>query len=247
MKEVVISDTVKGIVKASDIVNKLKKVENRYESSKKQVNNLYKDLDSVRTSIFKTNEKKILWIETGNYKTKDLFKLIQESNNANYKVGIKTSELIKNINENSIALSEMTGDLAMLTGLSFKKISETTEELDKLSNKLKKGINGVGGNSNNIERVILSQINRVKEEKRKQEKYDYNFRVINDNLKELQKQVKDYKKEIDRKNKEIKRLFQSSSEDHFIKVLKRQKKMINLLFLISFILISIQIITIFYI
>ncbi|OSY88536.1 hypothetical protein WH52_07250 [Tenacibaculum holothuriorum] len=228
MKDIVISDTAKGIVSAGKIVNSLEKLDQRIEQSKSQAKNLFKDLDKSSTSIHKTEEKLF-----GGYKTKDLFNLIRDNHKTDVKTTRIVNNLIRNNNDNIKDISKMIGALAMLSGLSFEKLSENTTELEEISNQLKNGLDHSSDNSKNLKRVIISQIDRVKEEKKKQEKNDYNIGVLNDNFKELQVDFIEYKKNNEKKLKEIRQLYQTSSEDHFIKTLKRQKILIYCLFFLS--------------
>lgn len=237
MKDIIISDTATGIVSAGKIVNRLNKLDERIELSKSQAKNLFKDLDISSNSIEKT-EKKFF----GGYKTKDLFDLIIDNHNTDVKTTKIVNNLIKNNNENIKDISKMIGSLAMLSGLSFEKLSENTTELEEISNQLKNGIDHSSDNSKNLKRVIISQIDRVKEEKKKQEKNDYNIGVLNENFRELQIDFKEYRKGTEKKIKEIKGLYQTSSEDHFIKTLKRQKIMIYTLFILFALSFTFQII-----
>ncbi|MCG8732589.1 hypothetical protein G1K46_06170 [Tenacibaculum finnmarkense] len=256
MKEVRISETANGIVKVGSVVNKITDVNNRYELSKEKSENLLNDLQQTTTSIASTTTNFF-----GNYRKDDLFDLIQESHNSTLKTTIITNELIQNNNENTKVLSEMISFLAMLSATSFQKISETSSELEAITEELEKGVGKIGGNSTNINRVVISQIKKVKEEKQKQEDIDYNFGALNENFKELNVKLQDYKEsslkelkelkelyEISSKElnvkfqdykesslkelKELKELYETSSEDHFIKTLKRQKTMIYVLFLL---------------
>lgn len=237
MKDIIISDTATGIVSAGKIVNRLNKLDERIELSKSQAKNLFKDLDISSNSIEKT-EKKFF----RGYKTKDLFDLIIDNHNTDVKTTKIVNNLIKNNNENIKDISKMIGSLAMLSGLSFEKLSENTTELEEISNQLKNGIDHSSDNSKNLKRVIISQIDRVKEEKKKQEKNDYNIGVLNENFRELQIDFKEYRKGTEKKIKEIKGLYQTSSEDHFIKTLKRQKIMIYTLFILFALSFTFQII-----
>jgi len=236
MKDITISDTAKGIVSAGKIINNLNRLDERLELSKNQAKNLFKDLDSSSNSILNTEEKFF-----GGYKTRDLFNLINENHNTDVKTTRIINNLIKNNNENIKDMSKMISSLAMLSGLSFEKLSESTTELEEISNQLKNGVNNSSDNSKNLNRVIISQIERVKEEKRKQERNDYNFGVLNGNLKELQIELNNYSEDTNRKVKELKSLYHSSSEDHFIKIFKRQKKMIYILFFITITSIVLQV------
>lgn len=235
MKEVDVSETTGGIVKAGAVINKIKEVDRRYELSKMKSENLLNDLNETSNIINNTDTN--FW---GNYRKDDLFSLIRESHNSTLKTTKITSDLITNSNENSKILSEMIGALAMLSGLSFEKISENSTELEEITKELEKGVDGVDDNSTNIKRVVVSQINRVKEENKKQEKIDYNFGVLNENFKELQIEFKEYREVNEKKIKEVKKLYQTSSEDHFIKRLKKQKTMIYILFFLVIISLVIQ-------
>jgi len=181
MKGVIILPTANEIVKIGTVINKIKKVDRRYELSKTKSESLLNDLEKTTTSIESTSTN--FW---GNYRKEDLFYLIQESHNSTLKTTKITNELIQNSNENTKALSEMIGILAIFSGLSFQKISETSSELEAITEELEKGVDKIDGNSTNINRAVISQIKKIKEEKQKQEDVDYKFHVLEDELTELQ-------------------------------------------------------------
>lgn len=237
MKEIVISDTATGVVSAREIVSNLNKLEERIESSKAIAKNLFKSLDNSSNAIRSTDSGFF-----GGYSTKDLYHLISDNHKSDVETTRVVNNLIKNNNENIKDMSKMIASLAMLSGLSFEKLSENTTELEEISSHLKKGVDNSSNNSKNLTRVIVSQIERVKEEKKKQEKIDYNFGILNSNFKELQVDFKEHKKDTEKKIKEVKKLYQTSSEDHFIKILKRQKTMIYVLFFLFVLSITLQII-----
>lgn len=221
MKEIRISKTAKGVVKASVVVSNLQKINERYELSKDKANSLFKDLDNTHTKIAKTDSRFF-----GGYNTSKLYCLISESHEANLITSKNIYDLISYNNENAKELSEMIKTLAMLSGLSFEKIAENSSELDEISKELESSTNNTEDNSTNIKRVVILQLNKVKEEKKRQENIDYNFGILNENFKELQKELQKLKTS----HKEIKNLYNTTSEKHFLKVLKKQKKMIYLLF-----------------
>ena len=225
MKDILISETATSIVSAGKIVDNLNKLEERIQLSKSHAKTLFKDLDNSSNSIENTDEKFF-----GGYKTKDLFILIQDNHKTDVKTTRVVNNLIKNNNKNIEDIARMIGSLAMLSGLSFEKLSENTTELEEISNQLKSESNNSNDTSKNLKRVIISQIDRVKEEKKKQDKIDYNIGILNENLKELQQEFTILKKVNNEQTKEIKNLFHSTSEEHFIKKLKWQKKCIYFLF-----------------
>jgi len=237
MKEVLISDTATGVVSAGQIVSNLNKLEERIESSKAIAKNLFNSLDNS-SNVIESTDKRFF----GGYSTTDLYELIRDNHKSDVKTTEVVNKLIKNNNENIKDMSKMIASLAMLSGLSFEKLSENTTELEEISNHLKKGVDNSSKNSENLTRVIVSQIDRVKEEKKKQEKIDYNFGVLNNNFKELQIEFNEYNKVNDKKIKEVKKLYQVSSEDHFIKILKRQKVMIYVLSFLVILSIGFQIV-----
>jgi DNA repair exonuclease SbcCD ATPase subunit len=223
MKEVIISETANGIVRASVVINKIKEVGKRYELSKTKSQNLLNDLNTTTTSIANTETN--FW---GNYRKDDLFSLIRESHDSNLKTTKITNELIQNSNANSKDLSEMISALAMLSGLSFEKIAETSSELEEITKQLEQGVDNVGDNSNNIKRVVISQISRVKEERRKQERIDYNFGVLNNNFKELQLEFNEYKVGSEKELKEEKK--KQEKKDYNFEVLKNDFNKLQLEF-----------------
>ena len=237
MKEVLISDTATGVVSAGQIVSNLNNLEERIESSKAIAKNLFNSLDNS-SNVIESTDKRFF----GGYSTTDLYELIRDNHKSDVKTTEVVNKLIKNNNENIKDMSKMIASLAMLSGLSFEKLSENTTELEEISNHLKKGVDNSSKNSENLTRVIVSQIDRVKEEKKKQEKIDYNFGVLNNNFKELQIEFNEYNKVNDKKIKEVKKLYQVSSEDHFIKILKRQKVMIYVLSFLVILSIGFQIV-----
>lgn len=236
MKKIVISDTATGVVSAKRIVSNLNKLEERIESSKVIAENLFKSLDGS-SNIIKSTDSRFF----GGYSTKDLYNLIIDNHKSDVTTTKVINNLIKNNNENIKDMSKMIASLAMLSGMSFEQLSENTTELEGISSHLKKGVDNSSNNSKNLTRVIVSQIERVKEEKKKQEKIDYNFGILNSNFKELQVEFNEYNKINDKKIKEVKKLYQSTSEDHFIKILKRQKTMIYVLFFLFILSVTFQI------
>lgn len=244
MKEVIISETAKSVVEAKTIINKIESVNKRYEASNQKAKKLYTELNKTKTSISKTESA---WYKLGTgYNSTDLYNLIQESHEASLITTKNIYELIKNNNENSKQLSEMVSALAMLSGLSFKRVSENTAQLEELANSLESSEDNTGSNSIHIKRVVLSQINKVKEDKKRQEEIDYNIGILNENIKELEGKINDVTKEFKANIKQLNLLFSSSSEEHFLRVLKKNKILIkfilylNVLFVLLFLFLFYQ-------
>lgn len=70
----------------------------------------------------------------------------------------------------------------MLSGLSFEKIRETTAELEDIASQIEKSSSGTKVQGLQIIRIILSQIEKFKEEKRRADRIQSNFDVIDESI-----------------------------------------------------------------
>ncbi|WP_296623213.1 hypothetical protein [Marivirga sp.] len=224
MKEVNISDNVTKIVDAKKIIDKVTLVNDRYETSKARTKYLLSHINSAKNSIDKVyrGEKGNSW---GSLDKDALLDLIKDVNNASSKSISSISELIINNNENSKLLAEMITALAMLSGLSFEKISETTAELEEIASQINDSTSGNEEQGKQIKRIVVSQIEKIKEEKKRADRIEYNFSVINENLRGFEKGFKFKNDGINNKIEEI--------ESGLVKTIKSQKYKISLLYVFS--------------
>ncbi|RXP63502.1 hypothetical protein EC396_01470 [Lutibacter sp. HS1-25] len=232
MKEVEISENVTSIVDAKKIIDKITLVNNRYEESNRNAKSLLSNINRAQSSIEEVcnGKKGRSW---GSLDKQALLDLIKEDNNATSKSISSISKLITNNNENSKLLAEMVGALAMLSGLSFEKISETSAELEGIINQIKESSNGNEVQGNHIKRIVISQIEKTVEERKRADKIEYNFGIINDNIREIDKKLKLEKIATSNKIENIETLINVISEKKNEKTLSNQKKKINLLIIFS--------------
>lgn len=233
MEEVVISENVTGIVNAKKIIDKISLINDRYDQSVQNTKNLLSNLNIAQNSIeaVYNKDKGRNWV--GGIQKQALLDLINEGNGATSKSISSISHLIQNNNENSKLLSEMVSALAMLSGLSFEKISETTAELEEIVNQINESSSGNAVQGKQIKRIIVSQIVKIKEEKKRANDVEFNFSIINENIKKIDEKLKLEKSETYNKFEKIEKLVNITSEKHFAKTLSHQKKKINLLTIFS--------------
>jgi hypothetical protein len=195
MKEVEISGNVTSVIDAKTIIDKITLVNERYEESNKNTKYLLSNIDRARNSIndVYSGKKGRSW---GSLDKDALLDLIKDVNNASSKSISSVSKLITNNNENSKLLAEMVGALAMLSGLSFEKISETSAELEAIVNQINQSSNGNEVQGNHINRIIVSQIKKTVEERKRADRIEYNFGVINENIKEIDQKLNVEKNKI---------------------------------------------------
>ncbi|TDE44396.1 hypothetical protein E0I26_08475 [Flavobacterium rhamnosiphilum] len=251
MKEVYISESVTSIVNAKKIIDSISVINNKIEESKKTAENLIENINQSSNLLQKAKNDNSITRKVFKWSTETLFSFIIESNNATHSSVSSISKLIQNNNDNSKLLAEMIGKLAMLSGLSFEKNSETTAQLEEMAKNFEQNSSGNTEQARQIKRVILAHINKIKEEKNKADRIEFNFGIINDNLKELNKNLNAINIENDKKialiqeslnaklnvnnienNKEIvliPELLNSKSEEHFVKIQNKQRKLINYL------------------
>lgn len=200
MKDISISDNVNNVVQAKKIIDKLVNIDNRLELSNNKSNELLvKIKDSNDKSIaLKEDKNKGGLITT--YSTGKLYDLILQNSNASLSSSILISDLLISNNQNIKDLSEMINTLAMLSGLSFEKISETSAELDEMIRQLYESSNNNFKNSSQTKDIIISQIERARDEKKRWDNIEYNLAIINENIKTLEdsylKEINDLKSNI---------------------------------------------------
>lgn len=227
MEEINISQNITSIVDAKKIIEAISSMNNRYETSKKEAENLILDLSDSSSQIQKANDDTSIARRIGGFSSETLLNLITGSSNAAQTSVTSISKLIKNTNENTKILAELIGKLAMLSGLSFEKISQTTAELEVLANNLVASSGGDSEQASQIKRIILAHINKIKEDKNKSDKIEFNFKIIDNKLIELTDKLNITSLENENKIKLIHNLLNSKSEEDFVKILKKQKKIIN--------------------
>jgi hypothetical protein len=227
MKEVIISQNATSLVEAKKIIDSISVINNKYEESKKTATNLISSVNDSSKLIQKAKDDSSITRKVFGFSSESLLELIYESNNAMHSSVSSISKLIQNNNDNSKLLAEMISKLAMLSGLSFEKISETTEQLEEMAKNFEQNSSGNTEQAGQIKRVILAHINKIKEEKNKADRIEFNFGVINDNLKKLNEKLNANNIENEKRIILIQELLNSKSEEHFIKIQNKQKKIIN--------------------
>ncbi|SHG16157.1 hypothetical protein SAMN05444483_105178 [Salegentibacter echinorum] len=177
------ADNSTNLIHAKEIIDKIKLVDERYETSNDRAKYLLDHINKAQNSINQVvnGEKGRSW---GSLDKNALLSLIIDVNRASSKSVSSISDLIKNNNENSKLLAEMISALTVLSGLSFEQISETTAELEEIASHLQKNTNGNKVQGIQIKRIIVSQIEKFKEEKERTEENKNNFNVIFQKLRE---------------------------------------------------------------
>lgn len=228
-----ISENVTGIVNAKKIIDKISLIEDRYNQSIQNTKNLLINVNVAKNSIeaVYNKDKGRNWV--GGIQKQALLDLIREGNNATSESISSISKLIQNNNENSKLLSEMVGSLAMLSGLSFEKISETTAELEEIVNQINDSSSGSEVQGKQIKRIVISQIEKIKEEKKRADMVEYNFGVINENIKEVKEKLNSRILEVNTKINKIEGLWSSKLGKQFENKMSIQSKKINLLTIFS--------------
>ncbi|MFH6993694.1 hypothetical protein [Flavobacterium sp. FlaQc-48] len=229
MKDVTISENTTSIVDAKKIFDSISLINNKYEGSKKEAIDLIDKVNKSSEHIQKAKEDSSIKRKVFGFSSESLLELIYESNNAVHSSTSSISKLIQNNNENTKLLAEMISKLAMLSGLSFEKISETTAQLEEMAQNFEESSSGNTEQASQIKRVILAHINKIKEEKNKADQIEYNFGEIN----KLNENLKLANIENERKILLIEKLLKTRSEDHFIDIQNKQKKIINALAIFS--------------
>lgn len=224
-----------NLVHAKDIIENIKLVDERYKTSNERTKSLLKHINEAQTSINQVVNKKKghSW---GSLDKDALLSLIIDVNRASSRSVSSISDLIKNNNENSKLLAEMISALTVLSGLSFKQISETTAELEDIANHLQQSTNGSNVQGIQIKRIIVSQIEKFKEEKERTEKNETNFDVIFKKLQEseeqLQLQLDGITKSFQLRRDELTQKFKDF-ETETLGTIKAQKRKIKLLSAVS--------------
>ncbi|MEN9909254.1 MAG: hypothetical protein RLZZ540_2403 [Bacteroidota bacterium] len=220
-----------SIIDAKNIVNSISIINNKLDESKKNAENLINNINKSSESLVRAKNDNSLKRKIFKWSTETLLDLIVESNNATHSSVSSISTLIQNSNDNSKLLAEMIGKIAMLSGLSFEKLSETTTQLEEMVIKLEQNSSGNTEQADQIKRIILAHINKIKEEKTKTERIESKFEGIDNCLTQINAKSIENEKGIIL----IQELINSKSERHFIKVQNKQKKIIIFLFIFSII------------
>lgn len=229
MQEVIISENVKQIVNAKEIIDSISGINDRYEQSKKLASGLINSINESSKSLQKAKDDNSISRNVFGWSSETLLSFIIESNNATHTSVSSISKLIENNNENSKLLAEMLGKLAMLSGLSFEKISETTAQLEEMALNFEQNSSGNTKQGGQIKQVILAHLNKIREEKNKEDRIEFNFGVVNENIKDLNDKIKTLNIENEKRIALIQKQLNSKSEKHFIDVQNKQSKIINFL------------------
>jgi hypothetical protein len=227
MKEAFITDNTTSIVDAKEIIDSISRINSKLYESKNTAENLINNVNESSESLVKAQNDNSIRRRIGGWSSESLFSFIVNCNNATHTSVSAISKLIQNSNDNSKLLAEMIGKLAMLSGLSFKNTSETTAQLEEMAKKFEQSSSSSTEQAVQIKRVILAHINKIKEEKKIADKIEFNFGVINDNLKKLDEKLNANNIKNEKRIILIKELLNSQSEEHFIKVQNKQKKIID--------------------
>lgn len=222
MQEVIISENVTSVVDAKKIIDSIAVINNKIDESKQTAENLIKSVNSSSESLQKAKNDDSYTRRFLGWKSETLFEFIIESRNITHTSVSTISKLIQNNNDNSKLLAEMISKLAMLSCLSFEKISETTEQLEEMAKNFEQNSGGYKEQAGQIKRVILAQINKIKEEKNKADRIENNFKELNEKLNVVNT-------ENEKRIILIQELINSKSEEHFIKIQNKQRKLINYL------------------
>jgi len=213
-----------SIIEAKKIIESISGINDKIEESKQTAENLIRNINDSSNSLQKAKNDESFTRRFLGWKSETLFDFIIESRNITHSSVSSISKLIQNSNDNSKLLAEMIGKLAMLSGLSFEKISETTAQLEKMAVNLEQSSNGNSEQAVQIKRIILAHINKIKEEKAKTERIQSKFEGIDYYFTELNAKNIENEKKIAL----FQELINSKSEEHFIKVLKKQKIIITI-------------------
>ena len=222
MKEVISSESITSIVDAKKIIDSISAINNKIEESKKTAENLIANINESSESLIKAQNDNSLSRRIGGWSSESLFKFIVNCNNTTHSSVSSISKLIQNNNDNSKLLAEMIGKIAMLSGLSFEKISETTAQLEEMALNFEQNSIGNTEQAGQLKRVILAHINKIREEKNKADRIESNFEKLNSITIENEKKLV-----------LIHELLNSKSEEHFVKIQKNQRKLINYLGIFS--------------
>lgn len=187
MEEIIITDNVKAIVDAKSIINNIEKINKNSDEIEEKINQLLEALKNKNSHINIANEKgneKLLWIKKG-LSNDDLFSLIKDENKQNNQRAELTFDLLRKEFENTKVISDQISSLAFLSGLSFEKIMESTSDLEKISNQLFNSENNVGSTKHNLNLLAKSHFDKILDEKKRYDRIEFNFGVLNSNTKEL--------------------------------------------------------------
>ncbi|MBD0824458.1 hypothetical protein [Aestuariibaculum marinum] len=200
MSEIIEIEEKDGIVKFENIINDLTGLEGKINQGKNDIAKLHYQLKQSKSSIEKAKsekDKKVFVFFDKGISNEGLFNLIVDSDRSYSKTFKRVSDLISSGNNNMLLLSKMIGSLAMLSGLSFEKIMESTDELKNLSELLEQSSDVSGVHGDQINRILKSHINKLREEKQKHQKIEFNFRLLNDRMLEIESENSQLYNKID--------------------------------------------------
>lgn len=245
MKEIILSESTSGIVEVKKIIDKIKDIEHKISEGEQEIRALHNQLKSSKTVIEKAGKEKdeeVLFFFRKGISNDELFKLIENSDKSYSTTFKNLGNLITSSNKNILLLSEMINSLAMLSGLSFEKVEESTSQLEELTSILQQSVDNGGELGSQLNKILRSHINKIKEEKNKSQKIEYNFQILNDNFSELESNQQELHSiisalniNVSKNTKELKILTDSQTEkDTFLPAeLDRVKKKVNYLLIIN--------------
>lgn len=222
-----ISENTTSIVDAKKIFDSISLINNKYEVSKKDAIELVNKVNLTSELIQKAKDDSSVKRRLFGFSSESLLDLIYESNNAIHSSTSSISKLIQNNNDNTKLLAEMISKLALLSGLSFEKISETTAQLEEMAYNFEQNSDDNTEQAGQIKRIILAHINKIKQDKNNADQIEYNFGVINNNIEKLNENLSSVNLENEKRIVLIEKLLKTKSEDHFINIQKKQRKLIN--------------------
>jgi|GEM_PF-3471393 hypothetical protein len=229
MRDLIISDNVNSLINAKNIINKVIDIDKRLNDSKVKTSDLLVKIKKSNDSSNALKNQKDKGGIITTYNTEKLYELIVQNSNASFSNTTLISELIIGNNQNVKDLSEMINALAMLSGLSFEKISETSAELEEIIRQLKDNSNQDFKNSSQTQRIIISQIERAKDEKKRWNEYGYNLGIINENINALEN---DCLREINKLKSDI--LHTDNLEKKFLKQFTSNRIIVSISIVLSF-------------
>lgn len=243
------SDKDINLVYAKRIIDQIQEVEKRYEESAARTKDLLSYVNKTQTSINQVvlGEKGRSW---GSLDKEALLSLITDVNRAMSNSISSIGDLIKNNNENTKNLADMISALTVLSTLSFEQIRETTSELEGIAGHLQKSTRGTNVQGTQIKKIIVSQIEKFKEEKERAIKIENNFSVIFQKLREGEEYYRWQREGIDKSfkfQKDEAALRIEKMENGLAEVVDGQKSKIKFLsiFLITNLLITLVLISYF--
>lgn len=167
-------------IEVAKLIEKIKIIDSRIEKSENRTELLLTNIRGANSSHAELKKSTNKGSFFNAYDTTKLFEMIEISGNASFATFESISEILKCNSLNIKDLSEMISVLTVLSCLSFKNIKETTDELEEISSSLLKNSNQVSSHTEQINRIIISQIKRFSLENARLQEFDELKTHIND-------------------------------------------------------------------